>query len=73
MRFWHEVPLTEQDEILKAGGKTWAEFCEEFKQPEWCGYPDAMFGAMGCWSLMISKTIRSESNCRACDCRKVGG
>lgn len=70
MRYWHEVPLNEQNAIMDKGGMTWSEFGQQFKQPDWCGYTDALYGVMGCWSLMIRGTIKSIEDCKECDARK---
>lgn len=43
-----------------------------YKQPDWCKYPNALEGQMGCWSLMdLSKdglrTKISKDFCKGCD------
>ncbi len=36
-------------------------------QPEWCSYPDALDGMMGCWSL-IKRMVTSKTYCVDCEC-----
>lgn len=33
---------------------------ERYQQPTWCGYPGALEGQMGCWSLMDLKGLRTD-------------
>ena len=37
-----------------------------YVQPDWCGYPDALDGMMGCWSL-IYREVSSEDYCKNCE------
>lgn len=41
----------------------------EILVPDWCEYPEATNGVMGCWSL-ISGCIKEP--CETCDCYKPG-
>ena len=57
---------------LTASGITWGEVMERYSQPEWCEYPNALEGVMGCWSL-VSSLIKDESGCKSCECYKNKG
>ena len=85
-RYWHELTLDEQRAILDMRdperatmlglpeGLTVFEFLEQYNQPDWCEYPNALAGVMGCWSLMSvgnKKVISVENDCGDCECRKV--
>ena len=68
--------LTDDDVRELADGKTtWGDVQEQFNQPPWCGYPDALDGPMGCWSLCNYREqripnwprIRGFGDCQNCD------
>ena len=42
---------------------------DTYASPEWCRYPDAVGGIMGCWSL-IGGLVTGEDYCRSCDCHR---
>jgi len=63
---FHELNEDEFKEIIKEG-MTWKECAEKYPQPDWCGYPDAVCGVMGCWSLM-SFMVTGREYCKNCDC-----
>lgn len=42
---------------------------DRYASPEWCRYPDAVGGIMGCWSL-IGGMVKDEGYCRNCDCHR---
>ena len=67
---FHGLIEAEFKEICK-GKMTWAECAKRYPQPKWCGYPDAVCGVMGCWSLM-SFMVTDESCCKNCDCYLKG-
>ena len=68
-KYFHE--LTEEEyEALKNSGATWADVMANYKQPDWCDYPDALEGVMGCWSLIYRKPV-SETYCKDCECFKA--
>lgn len=48
---------------------SWDDVIKEFHQPEWCDYPHALDGMMGCWSL-VSRMVTGEDYCKTCDCYK---
>ena len=71
-RYFHELEQTEIDTLI-ADKKTVGYILENYKQPDWCNYPNALEGQMGCWSLMdLSKdglrTKISKDFCKGCDC-----
>jgi hypothetical protein len=71
-RYLHEAPQQEIDEMIKSG-KTWGDLKAIYSQPEWCTYPDALNGSLGCWSLTDLDHLRckiSEKFCADCDCFK---
>lgn len=47
--------------------KTWAWIMKNYEQPKWCGYPDALAGSMGCWSL-TGRMVTGKKDCKGCDC-----
>lgn len=71
-KYWHELPQKEVDQILKSG-ITVGESLKQYKQPDWCSYPDALAGMRGCWSLTSNepsglRTKISKEFCKSCDC-----
>ena len=69
VKYWHELPPGAQ-RALQHSNMTYGEFVERYKQPDWCKYPMALFGAMGCWSLIIPGRIRGPEYCRNCELKK---
>jgi len=70
-RYFHELEQTEIDTLI-ADKKTVGYILENYKQPDWCNYPNALKGQMGCWSLMdLSKdglrTKISRDFCKGCN------
>jgi len=64
---WHEVPIEEQQRVLVTSGLTIGQFMMQYVQPEWCGYPEALNGTMGCWSLLNPGRVVSRSSCKTCE------
>jgi len=69
--YFHELEQTEIDALID-DKKTIGYIMETYKQPDWCKYPNALKGQMGCWSLMdLSKdglrTKISKDFCKGCD------
>lgn len=48
--FYHELTKLALEK-LKTSNMTIGKLREHYRQPEWCGYPDALSQMMGCWSL----------------------
>ena len=71
-RYWHTLADSTIKKLISKG-TTWGEVQERYKQPDWCGYQDALQGDFGCWSLVgESRHQISEEYCAKCDCyRKV--
>jgi hypothetical protein len=70
--FWHRISDTEIKSLIEAG-KTNAFVMENYRQPTWCGYHEALNGSMGCWSLTDnfgSRKSISKKFCANCDCFK---
>ena len=71
-RYFHELNESEIDSLF-ADKKTVGYIMENYKQPDWCNYTEALSMAMGCWSLCdLSKdglrTKISEDFCKDCIC-----
>jgi len=66
---FHELTEAEFKALVLLGTMTWAECAETHPQPSWCGYPGAVQGEMGCWSLMAFRVTGPEF-CVGCDCYK---
>ena len=70
MRYFHTL-ADSTIKRLRRKHVTWGEIMKRYKQPEWCGYPDALQGCMGCWSLvglLGTRHLISEEYCKKCDC-----
>ena len=72
MRYWHKASNIQAQKLLDSNA-TIKEFMEQYSQPDWCGYPDALEGEMGCWSLTSFKLRKriSPKFCKSCDCFKL--
>ena len=68
-RYWHELSDTTIRRLITKR-TTWGEIMGRYKQPDWCNYPDALEGIMGCWSLTGINTRKqiSKAYCKKCDC-----
>jgi hypothetical protein len=68
---FHKLTPEEYDELVESG-MTYEELAKQHPQPEWCAYPGATLGWMGCWSL-VSFQVTDPKFCKGhCDCyRKV--
>lgn len=63
-KYFHELTNEEFKEAIKK-----KMVYEDFKQPYWCCYPNALNWEMGCWSL-TERLIKSKEDCKDCDsCR----
>jgi len=63
-QYFHELTQEEFDKLC-ATGMTWRECAEQHPQPNWCQYPNAVCGEMGCWSLMY-QDVTGEEFCKQC-------
>lgn len=71
MKYWHELTQKEV-EILIESKVTYRYLLDNYKQPDWCNYPNALEGALGCWSLMDAtpnglRTKISLEFCKNCE------
>jgi hypothetical protein len=68
-RYWHTLADSTIKELV-ARHTTWRQAMERYKQPDWCSYPNALEGVMGCWSLTDPRIRHEISNeyCAKCDC-----
>ncbi len=67
IKYFHEISDVEWD-ALKKTGMFWKQCAEEYAQPVWCNYPNAV-DPMGCWSL-IYRGIKQKKDCGNCELRK---
>ena len=69
-KYWHELTDEEMQIMFDAKVKIgWV--VENIKQPDWCEYPNALEGVMGCWSLIDVNDLRKKichEFCKNCDC-----
>ena len=70
--YFHEISQDEVDKLI-ADKKSIGYVMENYKQPDWCNYPEALSMTMGCWSLCDLKkdglrTKISKEFCKECDC-----
>ena len=66
IKYFHELTKKEFRTLCKTK-VTWGQAAKDYPQPEWCSYPDAVQGIMGCWSLM-DFTVTGRNSCKNCDC-----
>lgn len=69
-KYWHELTDEEMQKLFDAK-VTYGWTLKNIKQPDWCTYPNALEGTMGCWSLTDVKDLRkkiSHEFCKDCDC-----
>lgn len=77
-RYFHELSQEEVDQFRAMRGVTVGDILAVFRQPEWCGYPEALSMQMGCWSLCDmepggTRTKISRAFCGTCNCYCCGG
>lgn len=66
-RYFHLLPKGEFKRLC-AEGMTWRGLIDAgYVQPDWCDYPNALDGMMGCWSLLYGR-VSGEQYCNDCDC-----
>lgn len=72
-KYFHEIPQSEV-EMLVDEQNIVKYILDNYKQPDWCGYPDALSFTFGCWTLCDmqpdgGRTKISSDYCKAmCDC-----
>lgn len=70
-KYFHEIPQEEINNLIQKN-RTYKYLAENYLQPSWCTYPEALDPELGCWSLMdfTPEGIRnkiSEDYCRLCE------
>ena len=76
LKYFHSLPQKEINKLVESKMKI-GELIEKYKQPKWCGYPEALSGKWGCWALMDlsengGRTKISKEFCKSCDCYLAG-
>lgn len=66
IKYFHELTEAEFKAIVESKQYTWKQLAKDYPQPEWCQYPDATSGVMGCWSLM-SHMVTGKEYCKGCE------
>lgn len=66
---FHELTKEEFKGIVDSKKYTWEKLAKDYPQPEWCQYPDATAGQMGCFSLMWH-LVKDKNYCKNCECSK---
>ena len=49
-KYFHQVSQQEVESLIRQG-LSWEYVRDNYKQPDWCGYPNPLNGKNGCWSL----------------------
>lgn len=63
IKFFYELTDGEYKALQDLGGTWGDDIASRHPQPEWCNYPGALDGLMGCWSLYY-RMVKSEDYCR---------
>ena len=70
IKYFHEITADEYKELIECG-LTYEQLASQHPQPEWCNYPEAIMGSMGCWSLISFRggkcLVTGEEYCKKCD------
>ena len=66
--YFHELPQSEVDVLIEKKRNV-GYILRNYKQPDWCNYPDALSMGMGCWSLCDFKKdgLRTRISKKFCD------
>jgi hypothetical protein len=66
MKYWHQLTDKEVGYLIESN-VTWKDIMDSYRQPDWCGYPEAINGQMGCWSLTGEDRLNiSRGYCKNC-------
>ncbi len=66
-KYFHELT---QEEIENLKGSC-EKIAKDYPQPDWCEYPDAIAGAMGCWGLVLGRVRdQGKAYCEQCEYNK---
>ena len=66
IKYFHRLTKKEFEALYRKK-LTWGEIAKDYPQPKWCGYPGALDGIMGCWSL-TAQMVTGKAYCKNCDC-----
>jgi hypothetical protein len=69
-KYFHELTREEIAEIQAGPSTSNAQVAKDYPQPEWCTYPNATYGILGCWGLMRGSVHDNKSYCAECECNK---
>jgi hypothetical protein len=65
-KYFHELTQANVDGLIKDEAM-WGRIEKAYIQPEWCGYPKALAGVMGCWALTNTESrLVNKTFCKAC-------
>lgn len=70
--YFHELTDEHVQNLIDDGAKV-SDIMDNYLQPDWCDYPDALAGLMGCWSLTDLFGLRhsiGHEYCKNCECYK---
>jgi len=67
IKYFHELTVEEYTDLVDSKKYTYEKLAKDYPQPEWCTYPDATEGLMGCWSL-TSHMVTGKDFCKDCEC-----
>jgi len=67
-KYFHELTDKEYQELIIDKSLTINDVMEQFAQPYWCTYPEALEGEMGCWSLVFDRQKINREYCEKCEC-----
>ena len=69
-QYFHNI-TDEEYKKLEESGTNWEKIMKNYSQPDWCSYPNALEGIMGCRAL-VYRDVKSKSFCEQCEfCDKV--
>ena len=64
--YFHEISDVDWEAMQQAGTK-WGDIEGKYLAPPWCGMGVTAVDPMGCWSLVSTRSVRSEKDCEGCD------
>jgi hypothetical protein len=64
--YFHELNEDQRHAVCTVG-MTAQHAVDTYAQPDWCSYPNALAGYLGCFSLLTGG-VKSEASCTGCDC-----
>ncbi len=67
---WHELTDEQRAEVKSRKAYTFRDLMRDYAQPDWCTYPEALCGEMGCWSLFYTPRVIGNDYCLKCECHR---